>query len=747
MSDQCCHHHGTTAMDATVLDALHVSPPTRDEQGMVSTPMRIMQMDCPTEEALIRKRLQGMEQVSDIQFNLMQRVLTVRHTPDGLEAVLDALRSIGFEAELPDDTGELEPSVVPRARPWWPLAVAGAFALLAELSHAFAVWPLAGFILAMAAIAISGLGIYRKGLTALATRNLNINALMSIAVTGAFILGQWPEAAMVMVLFVIAERIEARSLDQARQSVAELMDVAPASVTVVDAHGQGSTQPLSQVGIGSVVRAMPGERIGLDGVVTSGHGQVDQAPITGESRPQDKSPGDTVFAGSINGMVELEYRVTAGPNDTMLARIVHAVHDAQARKAPVQRFIDRFAQIYTPVACLIALLVAVVPPLVFGQPWYDWVYRALVLLVIACPCALVIATPVAVVSALGVAARHGVLVKGGRYLEQGRHLTRLAIDKTGTVTTGKPQLAHTLLAPGHDEQAILALAAGLAMRSDHPVALAMAKGLQGRLHEYADALPIQHYEAVPGGGVHARYQSEQVFLGSPDWIAAQLPHVSLPEGWLPVIGAEQQQGGTVSILANSHGALAAFVVTDTLRPSSVQAIRQWNELGIQTLMLSGDHPDTVSAVASQAGITASHGGLLPQDKIAHVARLMEQGPTGMIGDGINDAPALAQADIGFAMGVAGSNVALETADVALMDDDLRKVSWFVGLARRTHSILVQNIALALGLKLLFLILAVMGLATMWMAVFADVGASLIVLANSLRLLRTRPVKAMAHALV
>lgn len=745
------HDHGcaTTPGPATGWEAL---APSLVAGQTSTTSMRILEMDCPTEENLIRKRLQSVPDVLDVQFNLMQRVLTVQYTTGALDTVVQALRGIGFKPQLPDEHGKLDPSMPAQpSKPWWPLAIAGGCALFAEFIHAFTEYAALTLIASLVAIATSGLATYRKGLVAILERNLNINALMSIAVTGAVLLRQWPEAAMVMVLFAIAERIEAHSLDRARQSVADLMDVAPATVSVIQRDGTLASCPVADVQPGQMIRVRPGERIGLDGVVVAGHAEVDQAPITGESLMVEKAVGDTVFAGSINGMSELDFRVTQAAETTMLARIIHAVHDAQARKAPIQRFIDRFAKIYTPAAVGVAVLVAVVPPVLYGLPWADWLYRALVLLVIACPCALVIATPVAVVSALGLAARHGVLVKGGRYLEQARHLKYIALDKTGTLTTGQPRLVATIW-PDHatgpqasiateperesTRQALLQLGLALAQRSDHPVSQAIAEGLSAKAGKTtAEITALQGFKAIPGGGVQAQGAHNTFWLGKGSWVAAQPGAPEFPTSFEQAMREHQKQGATVSVLAGSGGALVAFAVADGLRPGSEAVLSQWQRAGMHVVMLSGDHPDTVHAIAQQAGLAEAHGGLLPDDKIHHVDRLRQKGLTAMVGDGINDAPALAHADIGFAMGVAGTDVALETADVALMEDNLSKIGWFVRLSERTHRILVQNITVALGLKLLFLALAMLGLATMWMAVFADVGASLIVLANSLRLLR------------
>ncbi|MEW9581274.1 heavy metal translocating P-type ATPase [Paraburkholderia sp. DGU8] len=706
------------------------------------TAIRIMQMDCPTEEALIRKKLDRMPDVRSIDFNLMQRVLTVVHTPTALEAILAALRSLDFTPELADaapnpaagDVGHASP------KPWWPLALAGVAAAGSEAAAGWLgapVWLSAA--LAIIAIASCGLTTYRKGWLALRSGTLNINALMSIAVTGALILRQWPEAAMVMVLFTVAELIEAKSLDRARNAIRDLMRLAPPQANVQQRDGAWRLTSLDAIKPGALVRVKPGERIALDGEIVAGRSSVDQAPITGESLPADKTIGDAVFAGTINQAGSLDYRVTAAAADTTLARIIHAVEEAQGSRAPTQRFVDRFARVYTPFVIAIALAVGIAPPLLLGAAWHEWVYKALVMLVIACPCALVISTPVTIVSGLATAARKGILIKGGAYLEQGRKLSRLALDKTGTITHGKPvQTGLEMLgcadaadvAGGVDAIRCRSLAASLAGRSDHPVSMAITAAAKS---DAVTTLAVHSFEALAGRGVRG------VIDGSPYWLgnhrlAEELGRASASlEARLDTL---EREGKTVVMLMDAERVLALFAVADTVKQTSRAAIAELRRLGVATAMLSGDDRHTASAIAQQVGVDEALGDMLPQDKLEVIARWSAQGATvGMVGDGINDAPALARADIGFAMGAMGTDTAIETADVALMDDDLRKVPLFIRLSKATHVVLVQNIALALGLKSVFLVLTLMGLGTMWMAVFADVGASLLVVGNGLRLLR------------
>ncbi|QCU27604.1 heavy metal translocating P-type ATPase [Burkholderia pseudomallei] len=712
--------------------------------GRLRSAFRIMQMDCPTEETLIRKKLGAMSEVAALEFNLMQRMLAVEHVPGAEAGIAAAIRSLGMTPEQADagasGRGAL-PAPADAPRPWWPLAVAGVAAAASEAATwlQLPVWLAAA--LALAAVATCGLGTYRKGWIALTNGNLNINALMSIAVTGAMAIGQWPEAAMVMVLFTVAELIEARSLDRARNAIQSLMRLAPDTVTLRQPDGTWQPVDAAQVALGAIVRVKPGERIGLDGEIVAGRSTVNQAPITGESLPVEKTEGDAVYAGTINEAGSFEYRVTAVASNTTLARIIHAVEEAQGTKAPTQRFVDSFARVYTPIVFAIALVVAIAPPLVLDGAWRDWIYRALVLLVIACPCALVISTPVTIVSGLAAAARRGILVKGGVYLEQRRRLAWLALDKTGTITRGKPvQTDFEMRAADVDAALVRGLAARLAARSDHPVsqAVAAASAAQAGAGGAPRAKPasfadVADFEAIPGRGVRGKIDGVPYWLGNHRLVEELDCCTSALEARLDEL---ERQGKTVVMLIDGARVLGLFAVADTVKDTSRAAVAELHALGIKTAMLTGDNPHTAQAIAQQVGIDDARGNQLPQDKLAAVEALAAGGrAVGMVGDGINDAPALARADIGFAMGAMGTDTAIETADVALMDDDLRKIPAFVRLSRATHRVLVQNIAFALAVKAVFVGLTVAGMGTMWMAVFADAGASLIVVGNGLRLLR------------
>ena len=546
--------------------------------------------------------------------------------------------------------------------PSWPrISAALAIALLAEAAHWFKpqypALEYVGMALAVAAIALSGLGVYQAGLKSLAQLKLGIHALMAVAVTGAFLIGQWPEAAMVMALYAAAERIEDQAMDRARLAIRNLLSLAPDTAEVMQTDGSSITTPTADVVTGAIIRVAPGARIPLDGKVSAGHSSVNQAPITGESVPVDKAPEDKVWAGSINQHAELQVQVTEPTANSMLARIVKAVERAQANKAPTQRFVDRFAAIYTPIVMALAIALAIFMPLVMGWPWMEAIYQALALLVIACPCALVLSTPVTVVSALTAAARQGVLLKGGSALENARQLRSIALDKTGTLTTGKPTLVDwSLLDTSFDATQAASLAWQIATRSDHPVSHAIAQGLQSKVDTHTSSTTA--LQALPGRGVQADIVGQTYYLVNLRWAQEQQLDTTAVQA---AVSTLTNQGRSVSLLATTQKVLAIFAVADSLRPEAPQAIQELQAIGITPIMLSGDNPDAVRAMATQVGIRQAEGGLLPEDKLQRLRQLQTSGAVGMVGDGINDAPALAQADMGFAMGGAHSTgMAMET---------------------------------------------------------------------------------------
>ncbi|MFZ6768713.1 heavy metal translocating P-type ATPase [Undibacterium sp. Di26W] len=734
----CCDHGNVKVIEdvATTTSDVAALP-----AGTSTVVYSIENMDCPTEEGLIRNKLSGMPGIIKLHFNLMQRKLTVSHTLETQEAIQAILTSISMQAVLVSENGRSnqDAAIAPAAntsnaaRKWWLLGAGAVAAILAEVFTYVGSSEIASpvILLSVFAILVSGTSTYKKGWIALKNFNLNINALMTIAVTGAVIIGQWPEAAMVMVLFSLSEAIEAMSLDRARNAIRGLMAMTPEKASVLQADGSWQELEAKSIVIGTTVRVAPGERIPLDGELSKGQSSVNQAPITGESIPVAKIVGDKVFAGTINETGSFEYRVTAAQTDSTLSRIIHAVEEAQGSRAPTQRFVDQFAKVYTPIVFVLALGVMIIPPLLLGLPWMVWVYKALVLLVIACPCALVVSTPVTVVSGLAAAAKAGILIKGGVYLEEGRKLKSLALDKTGTITQGKPVVTDIKLLTG-EQHTVLQLAASLAGRSDHPVSGAVTAHWKTQDNGTA-VFEVSDFEALTGRGVKGQIDGKWYYLGNHRLIEELQICSPTTEAVLYTMEAD---GKTAVIIADEQGPLAIIAVADTVRESSRQAIADLHALGIRTVMLTGDNELTAKAIAKDVGIDDARGNLLPEDKLAAINdELANHGTVGMVGDGINDAPALAKSSIGFAMGAAGTDTALETADIALMDDDLRKIPQFIRLSRRTAAILKQNIALALGIKLVFLIMAVMGIATLWMAVFADMGASLLVIFNGLRLVR------------
>ncbi|MBS1230391.1 MAG: 4-deoxy-4-formamido-L-arabinose-phosphoundecaprenol deformylase ArnD [Proteobacteria bacterium] len=734
----CCgsaHDHRPAPLVDACCSARHAaSEPAAPPPDAAKARYRIDQMDCPTEEGLIRSRLKSLAGIARLDFRLLDRELIVYHHLDDPQPITQALESLDLGARLLEAGAPavaLPPALSSRVRAQ--LAVSGVAALGAEIvawtSGQETGWP----VLALAALSLlsAGLPTLKKGWIALKNLTLNIYFLMSLAVAGAFAIGNWPEAAMVVFLFALAEAIESLSLERARQAIKALTALAPDSAEVQTANGWQRLAPAA-VAVGSRIRVRAGARVPLDSRVESGHGALDQASITGESLPVDKDVGDPLYAGSIVTDGVVEATVTAAAGDSTLARIAAAIEQAQAQRAPTQRLVDRFSRYYTPAVVLLALLVALLGPVLFGGTWAGWLYQALVMLVIACPCALVVSTPVTVVSGLAAAARQGILIKGGAYLEGGRLLKVVALDKTGTLTRGRPVLTDAIALRDTAVERALLIAASLDEHSTHPVARALVDGWRGRQPDAA-LLAVTDFGVLNGRGVTGVIEGQLWHLGNHRLVEALGVCSPALEARLAVL---ENAGKTAVVLFAASGAAAIFALADTLRRESAPAVDELKALGVETVMLTGDNPATARAIADQLGLQDARGNLLPQDKLAAIVELRARhGAVAMVGDGVNDAPALARADIGLAMGAAGTATALETADVAIMDDDPRKIATFIRLSRSTASILAQNIALALGIKVVFLGLAVSGNATLWMAVFADMGASLLVVFNGLRLLR------------
>lgn len=591
---------------------------------------------------------------------------------------------------------------------------------------------------AMATLA-GGILIVPLAVRSLLALRLDINVLMTVAVAGAWILGEQLEGASVVFLFSLSELLESWASDRARRSVSSLLDLSPKTAIVRNEDGSEHEIPVSEVAVGATILVRSGQSIPLDGKILSGQSSINQAPITGESVPVDKAMGDDVFAGTVNGEGSLTLEVTRVASESTLSRIIKLVGEAEEERPPSQRFVDRFAAIYTPLVFVIALLIAIVPPLVLAQSFTPWIYRSLVLLVIACPCALVIATPVSIVSGITALARRGVLVKGGIHLESIGHTRALAVDKTGTITQGKPEVVDVVCLSDISKEEILRHAAAIDTHSSHPLAEAVVSAARKKGLTFE---PAEDYRSITGRGATATIGGHPFFIGNhklthetglcgPE-IEAKLAEIE-SKGWsLAVIGHAPHEGCPGQIL----GILA---IADQVRPEAASAIQRIHRAGISKIvMLSGDNQRTANSIAASVGIDEAHGDLMPEDKVENVRKLVSDYQyVAMIGDGVNDAPALAIATVGIAMGGIGSDTAIETSDITLMKDDLHRVADAVIVGRRALGMIRFNIAFALGIKMLFLILAFCGLTSLWLAILADTGATLLVILNALRLLRNR----------
>lgn len=746
--------------------------------------LKVAGMDCAECALKLEKGVGQLPGVAscDVSFATTRLDLTFDPAVVDLDQVARRVRAMGYGITLP---GGVEPEEASpqlayllrhRSRELATAMAGLAIALAATTSLAGLPAPLSDALYALA-IASGGLPIARKAISSVRyNHELDMNVLMSIAVLGAAAIGQWAEGAMVVFLFSLGELLEGYTMDRARQAIRGLMALAPAEATVLrpclDCAGHlGQPQsdgqiyqggpcpwcepqemrvPVAELAIDETILIKPGERIAMDSVVISGQSAVDQAAITGESMPVDKSPGDDLYAGTVNGSGALTARVSRLSTDNTISRIIQMVEAAQAQRAPVQRWVDRFARIYTPAVVLVALAVAVLPPLLFSQPLLSqgddtgWLYRSLALLVIACPCALVISTPVSIASAIAAAASHGVLIKGGAYLEAMAGVRAIAFDKTGTLTMGQPALTAVQCAnhvspgngaacPACDE--VLTLAAALERRSEHPLARAVVQGAQGRRLQYPAAEEVQ---VVAGRGVWGRVNGLELGISSHRH-AHELELCDAPE-FCQAVFERETSGQTTMILHDASALRGYLAVADQVRQESAAMAAALHAAGVERLvMLTGDNELTAQAIGTLVGIDEVQANLLPQEKVDAIRQLQRRyGSVAMVGDGVNDTPALAAADVGIAMGAAGTDQALETADIALMDDGLSKLPFTVHLSHSARSIIFQNIAFALAIKAAFIVLAMTGVATLWMAVFADVGASLIVILNGMRLLRSRP---------
>ncbi|CAH2716450.1 Cadmium-transporting ATPase [Neobacillus rhizosphaerae] len=581
-------------------------------------------------------------------------------------------------------------------------------------------------ILFAAAILLGGFPLFKTGLKNLLRLDFDMKTLMTIAIIGAAIIGEWSEGAVVVILFAISEVLEGYSMDKARNSIRSLMEMAPTEAIVVR-NGQEVLLKAEDIEVGDIMHVKPGQIIAMDGIIVEGHSSVNQAAITGESVPVEKAVQDEVFAGTLNEEGFLKIKVTRLSDDTTIAKIIHLVEEAQAEKAPSQQFVDRFAKYYTPAIMVVAALVAVVPPLIFSANWSEWIYQGLAVLVVSCPCALVISTPVSIVTAIGNAARNGVLIKGGSYLEELGAVKAIAFDKTGTLTKGVPVVTNFINYSGDEN--LLTIVAALESMSQHPLASAIIKKAAYLNIENQ----VEEFSSITGKGIKGLINGIEYRVGNTKLFD------SIPREVTEQISFLQNEGKTVMIAGTDKKILALIAVADEVRESSPTVIERLHQLGIQqTILLTGDNKATAAAIGRHVGMNRIEAELLPEDKLDFIKKLKSQfGRVAMVGDGVNDAPALASATVGIAMGGAGTDTALETADIALMNDDLKKLPFTIKLSRKTLQIIKQNIALSLVVKLLALLLVVPGWLTLWIAIFADMGVTLLVTLNGLRLLRVK----------
>ena len=587
-----------------------------------------------------------------------------------------------------------------------------------------------------ASILVGGYSLFINGLKNLVRLQFDMHTLMTVAIIGAAILGEWGEGATVVILFAISEALEKYSMDKARKSIESLMDIAPKEALIRRGHHE-MMMAVDAIEVGDTMIVKPGQKLAMDGRITKGASTLNQATITGESEPLYKTVDGEVFAGTLNGEGLLEVEVTKRVEDTTIAKIIHLVEEAQAEKAPSQAFVDKFARYYTPAIMLVALGLAIIPPLLMSAEWSEWIYRGLTVLVVGCPCALVISTPIAIVTAIGNAAKNGVLIKGGIHLEEAGALKAIAFDKTGTLTKGTPEVTNfSIVFEGLPEHEAMGIAAALESRSQHPLARAILQKAEMENVGY-QSLIVDDFTAITGKGIKGTINQEVYYIGKPHLFDEE--GILISEEVQIQINTYQNEGKTVMVLGNQVNILALIAVADEIRESSKDAIRKLHAMGIEkTIMLTGDNIGTAIAIGAAAGVHEIQAELLPQDKLSFIKQWKQKyNRVAMVGDGVNDAPALAASTVGIAMGGAGTDTALETADIALMGDDLSKLPYTISLSRKTLMIIKQNITFSLAIKLLALLLIAPGWLTLWMAIFADMGATLLVTLNSLRLMRIK----------
>ena len=729
--DACCGPGEDCYEDEARL--VGVTPKTREAnpeapedvplERLERTVVRVAGMDCASCAATVERRVSQLPGVHRAVVNFAAGRLDAEHDPDlALEEIEKAVRDAGYGVERAQEVERPPFWRTPRAISVFASALLFVLALTLGLAGATEVGSVAAYL---AAIVVGGVPIFRAAIAGLRARHMDMNVLMSAATIGAVGIGEWAEAASVVVLFAAGNALQVYAIDRTRGAVRALAGLAPDEV-LVRRDGSESLVAAEEVAVGETVVVRPGERLALDGEVVEGRTTVDESPVTGESTPVEKGPGDPVYSGSLNGGGVL-IRVLREASDSTLQRIARLVDEAQATKAPAEQFVDRFSRVYTPLVVAVAVVLAVVPPLLGGE-FGTWFYRALALLIIACPCALVISTPVTVVSGIGAASRRGILVKGGAALEAAGRLKALAFDKTGTLTEGRPVVSRVVPLDGRDETEVLALAAALERRSEHPLAHAILTAANG-----AGLPQVSDFRSVAGRGAEGVVDGSRFLIGSPRLFAEK--GIAL-DGATEALKVVEAAGETPVILGDEEAPVAVIGIADAVRPDARATLESLREAGVRELvMLTGDAEAPARRIAEELGVSY-RAQLLPEQKVQAVRELVsEHGDAGMVGDGVNDAPALAASSVGFAMGAAGTDVALETADVALMQDDLPKLAEAVRLSRSAEGIIKQNVFVSILIKGLFVLLAPFGLVALWLAVLADMGTSIAVTLNGLRLFR------------
>jgi Cd2+/Zn2+-exporting ATPase len=725
--DDCCSEGGQEALAGT--PSVRRLDPELTDGALARTVLRVEGMDCASCAATVEKGVVRLPGVRRATVNFAAGRLDAEHVSDlAVEDIEKAVRDAGYGVAKPEEAKRPPFWRTPRAISVFTSALLFAFGLGLSVAGAPEVARVGTYL---AAIVVGGLPIFRAALAGVRARHLDMNVLMSVATVGAVGIGQWAEAASVVVLFAAGNALQVYAIDRTRGAVRALAGLAPEEVLV----RRGSTERLvaaEEVAVGETVVVRPGERLAVDGEVIEGRTTVDESPVTGESTPVEKGPGDSVYSGSLNGSGGLLVRALREAGDSTLQRVARLVEEAQATRAPAEQFVDRFSRIYTPLVVAVAVILAVVPPLL-GAAFGEWFYRALALLIIACPCALVISTPVTVVSGIGAASRRGILIKGGAALEAAGRLKALAFDKTGTLTEGRPVLSRVVALDGRGEDEALLLAAALERRSEHPLAHAILSAAMESAADGAGLPPVEDFRSIAGRGAEGVVGGHRYLVGSPRLFAER--QVSLADTSVALAEVEGA-GETPVILGNEEGPLAIFGLADAVRRDARTTLDSLREAGLEELvMLTGDAEAPAGRVAEELGVDY-RAGLLPEQKVEAMRELVsEHGAAGMVGDGVNDAPALATSSVGFAMGAAGTDVALETADVALMQDDLPKLAEAVKLSRAAEGIIRQNVAVSIAIKGLFVLLAPFGLVALWLAVLADMGTSIAVTLNGLRLFR------------